>query len=311
MGSTALLSLAQTIPLKPRRLKPGATIGVVAPASPFKREALEQGVAVLHASGYRTRLADGLFEKNGYLAGHDRHRADQLHAMFLDQRVDAIMCARGGFGSMRILALLDYALIRSHPKPFVGFSDITALHHTIFTHTGMVTFHGPMVCTLGRADAQTRASWQAVLSGSRPAGPLTGNHRALKPGKAKGVLVGGNLATLCHLIGTPFARNYENCILFLEETGEAPYRIDRMLVQMKLAGCFEKLAGLVLGSFKDCGIGAQIDTLVRQLFEYSDIPILAGVAAGHQNHNLTLPLGIMAALDADKGELQFLESAVK
>lgn len=307
----AWMNLAHTHPLKPKRLKPGATIGVVAPASPFKREALERGVSVLQDMGYHIRLADNLFEKNGYLAGHDRLRSDQLHAMFIDEQVDAVMCARGGFGSLRILARLDYPLIRSHPKPFIGFSDITALHHAILAKTGMVTFHGPMVCTLGRADMQTRSSWQEMLSGSGSPGTIAGEHRILKPGKCRGVLRGGNLATLCHLLGTPFAGNYKNCILFIEETGEAPYRVDRMLVQMKLAGCFEKLAGLVLGSFQDCGVETQIDALVRQLFDDSGIPVMAGVKAGHGNPNLTLPLGIMAALDADQGELQFLETAVK
>jgi muramoyltetrapeptide carboxypeptidase len=307
----AWMNLAHTHPLKPNRLKPGATIGVVAPASPFKQEALELGVSVLCAMGYHIRLADDLFGKNGYLAGPDRLRADQLHAMFIDEQVDAVMCARGGFGSLRILSLLDYALIRSHPKPFIGFSDITALHHAIYANTGMVTFHGPMVCTMGPAHMQTRASWQEMLSGSGAPGKIAGNHRVLKPGKSQGLLIGGNLATLCHLLGTPFAMHYENCILFIEETGEAPYRIDRMLVQMKLAGCFENLAGLVLGSFQDCGVEAQIDALVRQLFDDSGIPILAGVKAGHGSPNLTLPLGIKAALDADQGELQLLETAVK
>jgi muramoyltetrapeptide carboxypeptidase len=150
-----------------------------------------------------------------------------------------------------------------------------------------------------------------MLSGSGPPRLIDGKHRVLKPGKSQGLLIGGNLATLCHLLGTPFARSYENCILFIEETGEAPYRIDRMLIQMKLAGCFENLAGLVLGSFQDCGFGTQIDTLVRQLFDDSDVPVMAGVQAGHGNPNLTLPLGIMAELDADRGELQFLETAVK
>jgi muramoyltetrapeptide carboxypeptidase len=303
-----LIPLAQTIALKPKRLEPGATIGVVAPASPFKREELEQGLSVLHAMGFDTCLADGLFEQNGYLAGSDQQRADQLQSMFCDDRIDAVMCARGGYGSMRILALLDYALLRSHPKPFVGFSDITALHHTLFCRTGLVTFHGPMVCTLAASDDQTRDAWLHMLCDPETPAPNTGL-RVVSPGSSRGKLIGGNLATLCHLIGTPFASNYADCILFIEETGETPYRVDRMLVQMKLAGCFDRIAGLVLGSFKECGETAEIDRLVRQIFD-EDIPILAGVNAGHANPNLTLPLGIMAALDAENGELKFLESAL-
>jgi muramoyltetrapeptide carboxypeptidase len=304
-----LMRPAQPISIKPKRLESGAIIGVVAPASPFNRDELEQGLSVLHAMGFGTQLADGLFERNSYLAGDDQLRADQLHSMFLDDRVDAIMCARGGYGSLRILPLLDYALFCARPKPFIGFSDITALHHALYRYTGMVTFHGPMVCTLANSDAQSRASWQQVLC-AKGLPPAHGeNTRALQPGRSQGRFLGGNLATLCHLLGTPFAPEYQGCILFIEETGEMPYRIDRMLVQMKLAGCFEHLAGVVLGSFKNCGDAAQIDRLMRQMFD-KDIPILAGIDAGHANRNLTLPLGIMAALDADQGEIRFLEDAV-
>jgi muramoyltetrapeptide carboxypeptidase len=295
-------------PLKPRRLKPGDTIGVVAPASPFEREDLERGLAVLHSLGFATRLADGVFERNEYLAGSDRQRAAQLYAMFRDTDVDAVMCARGGFGSLRILALLDYDLVRAHPKPFIGFSDITALHQAFFQRTGLVTFHGPMVCTLADSDDQTRSAWKKVLcSGGLP--PPAAGLRVVQPGRSRGTLVGGNLATLCHLVGTPFAAKYANCILFIEETGEMPYRLDRMLVQMKLAGCFDRVAGLVLGSFKACGELEKIERQVRQIFDET-VPIVAGLAAGHATPNLTLPLGITADLDAEKGELAFVETAL-
>ncbi|MFZ1985394.1 MAG: LD-carboxypeptidase [Desulfatitalea sp.] len=302
------MAIAQITPIKPRALKPGATIGIVAPASPFKRDDLEQGLAILQNMGFGVRLAEGLFDTRGYLAGEDFCRAAQLQEMFGNVAVDAIMCARGGFGCMRILPLLDYELIRVNPKLLMGFSDITALHHALFVKAGLVTLHGPVVCTLGKADDSTRSSALQAFSGTSPNRLTAPALRAIQPGKGEGRLVGGNLSTLCHLLGTPFAPSYADCILFVEDRGEALYRIDRMLVQMKLAGCFEGVAGIVLGSFKDCGDEADIGDLVAQLFAGSDVPISAGWPAGHGECNWTLPLGIMARLDADKGELAFMES---
>ena len=303
--------MAERIFKKPKSLPPGATIGVVAPASPFKREDLEQGLSILKARGYAIHLADGLFETQGYLAGDDCLRAEQLHTTFCDPRVDAILCARGGFGSLRLLSLLDYELIGAHPKPFIGFSDISALHQAFLIKAGLVTFHGPMVCTLARGDAVTQTSlWQAVGQNQPVQVSVRDqHHRMVMPGKAQGLFVGGNLATLCHLLGTRYAASYENCILFIEETGEAPYRIDRMLMQMKLAGCLDGVCGLVLGSFTNCGEEGDVERLVRQLFDARPIPVMAGVSAGHCDRNVTLPMGIQAYLDADRGELRFLENA--
>ncbi len=295
--------------LKPWALAPGATIGIVAPASPFKKDELEQGMGILQHMGFHVRLSEGLFDARGYLAGEDHQRADRLLAMFSDPDVDAVMCARGGYGSMRILPLLDYEMIRAHPKPFVGFSDISALHHAIFMKTGMVTFHGPVVCSLGQVEDSSRIMLRQALCGQLPRAVVAPAMRPLLPGAAEGRLAGGNLTVLCHLLGTAFAPCFSGCILFIEDCGESLYRIDRMLTQMKLAGCFEGLGGIILGSFKDCGAEADIYILVTQIFEGCRVPIVAGLPAGHADSNWTLPLGANARLDADKAELIFLESA--
>jgi muramoyltetrapeptide carboxypeptidase len=307
-GKAHRMDIAQITPLKPRRLASGATIGIAAPASPFNKEALGQGVAVLRRAGYQVRLADGLFDAHGYLAGSAAHRAAQLHALFADDTVDALMCARGGFGCIHLLPLLDFDLIRANPKPFVGFSDITVLHQAFFLQTGLVTFHGPMVCTLRPDQETTLNSWQHALVHSSPLHFQVAQGHGICPGQTEGILVGGNLANLCHLTGTPFGANYRGCILFIEDTGEALYRIDRMLTQMQLASCFEGVAGVVLGAFKDCGPEEEIRELFGRLFKAT--PVLGGLTAGHGEPNLTLPLGLPARLDADAGQLTLLESAI-
>jgi muramoyltetrapeptide carboxypeptidase len=297
--------------VKPTALSPGATIGIVAPASPFQKDELEQGVGILRDMGFNVRLAEGLFDVRGYLAGEDHLRAAQLMAMFSDDTVDAVMCARGGYGSIRILPLLDYELVRAHPKPFVGFSDITALHHAFFMKSGMVTFHGPVACTLGKDETFSRSALRQALCGHLPTILADKGVHSILPGTAEGRLAGGNLTILCHLLGTPYAPSFKGCILFIEDCGEALYRIDRMLMHMKLSGCLEGVTGIMLGSFKDCGPEADICNLVASVFDDRVIPITAGWPAGHAESNLTLPLGIRARLDADKGELVLLECATQ
>lgn len=260
--------------------------------------------------GYAIRLAEGLFEVEGYLAGKFERRLDQVHQMFSDNRVDAVMCARGGFGSLHLLSHIDYEIIRNHPKPFIGFSDITAMHCAFFARAGLVTFHGPMVSTLGVSDDQTNSSWQQNLCAGN-GGISKHQMYTVKSGQAEGIVTGGNLSTLCHLLGTPFSPSFADRILFIEEINEAPYRIDRMLSQMMMAGCFNGLSGLVLGTFKDCGPDDEILGVVDRVFKDVQRPILAGLPVGHGTTNLTLPLGVRARLDADQAELVYLESPFK
>jgi muramoyltetrapeptide carboxypeptidase len=295
----------------PSRLKPGDTVGIVAPASPFDPDLFNQGLDVLASMGFRTFVPDEIFENNRYLAGSDAHRAKLVTRVFQDPSVDAIVCARGGFGCLRILPLLDFDVMRTNPKVFVGLSDISALLAAITAKTGLVTFHGPLVTTLAKAPEFTRQSMLTAISSDSDLKITPGKGVTIRGGRAKGPIIGGNLTTLCHLLGTPFEPRFENHILFLEDCGEAPYRIDRMLFQMKLAGCFDAITGLVLGSFEECGALDGIYRIFQECFEDIGIPILAGFQVGHGKQNLTIPFGIDASLDTDNQILTFDQPATK
>ena len=297
--------------VKPQALRPGDTIGIAAPASPFDREAFERGVGVLESMGYQVKIPENLFSHQGYLAGSDSERASQLTKLFEDESVRAIFCARGGFGSMKLLPLLDFEAICGQPKILLGFSDITALLVAIYNRCGIVTFHGPLVTSLKRDSEETCSALIDAIGSSRPIALKAGKAVALKPGRASGPLVGGNLTTLCHLIGTPYEPRFDRHILFLEDRGEAPYRIDRMLSQLRLGGRLDRVAGVVLGSFKDCGPLDDLYPIVKDAFRHPDIPILAGFAFGHGTTNVTVPIGVEAILDTEDSSLRFSELAIK
>ena len=292
-------------PLRPPRLEPGDTIGIVAPASPFDTDLFDRGIQTLESMGYQVRVPDDLFERSGYLAGTDEHRADLIHRSFSDQSLKALVCARGGYGSMRLLPLLDFSLIQNNPKIFIGLSDITAALSAIYSNTGLVMFHGPTVTTLSSASPKTRKALQAAISPEQPYELEMENGITIRPGSASGRVCGGNLNTLNHLLGTPFAPEFKDHILFLEDRGEKPYRIDRMLAQMKQAGCFEHLSGLILGDFIDCGSQQEITQIFTEAFTNASFPIVAGCEAGHGEQNLTIPVGLEATLDADQYTLSF------
>jgi muramoyltetrapeptide carboxypeptidase len=290
---------------RPRGLKAGGTIGVAAPASPFDPGELQQGVVLVERRGFKVALADAVFSRNGYLAGSDRQRAALLTDLFTDPAIDAVFCARGGFGSIRVLPLLDYSRIGRHPKILVGYSDVTALLVALHCRCRFVTFHGPMLSTLPSADDESVEALFEVLAGYHPVDYRFAKPVNLMPGKASGPVLAGNLTTLCHLTGTPFQPVYDGCILVIEDRGEAPYRLDRMLNHLKLAGCLDRIAGLVIGSFEDCGSASALFDIVLSLFAESPIPIAAGLAFGHGRSNLTLPIGLAATLDADRGRLTY------
>jgi muramoyltetrapeptide carboxypeptidase len=295
--------------VRPPRLKPGDTIGIVAPAGPFDPEKFMKGKSVLESMGFQTVFEEGVFQKHGFLAGTDIQRADQVNRLFADPTVQAIFCARGGYGSMRILSLLDFETIQTHPKIFLGFSDISAMLSVFFDRCSLVTFHGPVVTTLAKATEKTIIAMKTVLTSDVPFELTPENGKVIKPGVCSGALIGGNLTTLCHLVGTSFEPNFKEKILLIEDVGEMPYRIDRMLTQMKLAGCFNEIAGLILGTFKECGQLNEIVDIFNDIFEDLDIPILAGFEVGHGEHNLTIPMGLGATLDTDKKRLLFHEPA--
>ena len=297
------------LPIRPPRLEPGDTVGIVAPASPFDADLFDEGIKTLESMGYRTYVPDDLFERNGYLAGSDGHRIDIFHRLLADSKIRAIVCARGGYGSMRLLPFLDFSLIQKNPKIIFGLSDISALLSVIYSRTGLVTFHGPMVTTLANAPIETREAMIAAISPDQPHKLEIENGAAIHSGSASGRVCGGNLNTLNHLMGTPFAPDFRGHILFLEDRGEKPYRIDRMLTQMKQADCFQNLAGLILGDFIDCGSPQEIIRIFTDAFDDVSIPIVAGCEAGHGKQNLTIPLGLEATLDADNCRLSYHQPA--
>ena len=293
----------------PNRIKPGDTIGIVAPAGPFDRETFSRGIHAIEDMGFNVFVPPEIFEKNRYLAGSDQHRVQYVNQLFEDNSIDAIICARGGYGSMRILSMLDYDTIRNNPKVFIGFSDITILLSVLSTRCNLVTFHGPVVTSLADASEETKRSlYRNMTSGSKLEINLSGG-RTIKSGVTTGEVCGGNLTMLCHLVGTPFAPDFKNKILFMEDRGEAPYRIDRMLVHMELAGCFHGIKGIILGTFEECGSIEDIYNILEELSVKYPVPILAGFDVGHGHHNLTLPLGLEATLDADRHSLVYHRAA--
>jgi len=295
----------------PAALRPGDTIGIVAPAGAFDHMKLHRGISVVEQMGFKVFTPKGLFEKEDYLAGSDEHRAQILNHLFLEPSIKAVICARGGFGSVRILSLLDYKTIRESRKIFLGFSDITAILTTFQTRCGLIGFHGPMITSLADANTESRDAMYKALTSNRKLIIKPGKGLTLKSGVRAGTVTGGNLATLCHLVGTPFEPDLNGHILVLEDVGEPHYKIDRMLIQMKLAGCFKGLSGLVLGSFENCGTLEGIYRIVERLFKEYDYPVLAGFEIGHGATNITFPVGLKATLDADNHMLIYHSPAVR
>ena len=304
-----------------KRLKKGDTIGLVAPSGAVRTAgALERAAAEIERMGYRVRLGESCGQVYGYLSGSDAVRARDINAMFLDDAVDAIVCVRGGYGTTRILDRLDYAAIAAHPKIFMGFSDITALHIAMLEKAGLATFHGPMATADwddGAIHPFFRASMERALCDEAPMGALENapgypERRTLAPGQAEGPLVGGNLMLITSLLGTPYELDTRGRILFIEEIGEHTYCIDRMLTQLRLAGKLDDCAGVVFGDFKNCPIeypefGLSIEQIIRDIVVPCGKPVLTGLQAGHCTPKLTLPLGARCRLDADARTLTVLE----
>ena len=304
-----------------KRLKPGDTIGLVAPSGAVRTPgALERSAAELERMGYRVKLGQSCGQVYGYLSGADEVRARDINDMFLDDAVDAIVCVRGGYGATRILDRLDYAAIAAHPKIFMGFSDITALHIAMLEKAHLATFHGPMStadCADGPMHPFTRASMELALCAEAPMGALENapgypERQTLAPGQAEGQLVGGNLMLITSLLGTPYELDTRGRILFIEEIGEHTYCIDRMLTQLRLAGKLDDCAGVVFGDFNNCPIeypafGLSIEQILRDIVVPCGKPVLTGLQAGHCTPKLTLPLGARCRLDADARTLTVLE----
>ncbi|MBI9089757.1 MAG: LD-carboxypeptidase [Desulfobacterium sp.] len=290
--------------IMPSYLEPGATIGVCAPAGAFDPVKFEAGLSRIRDMGFRIHLPTGLSAPKRYLAGDDAHRAGIVNDLFQDPRIKAILCARGGFGALRILPHLDFDLLINNPKFVVGFSDITALLVEGVKQCPFPMIHGPVVTSLANGSRETLDSLLLALSGPIP-GIRIANGNTVRGGRASGIFVGGNLATLVSMAGTRFQPDFNDCILFLEDVREPAYKIDRMLTQMAFAGILAGVRGVVLGTFDHCGDETMIHDIVAERFNDPRVPILAGLDAGHGLTNLSLPLGSSVTLDADIHGLTF------
>ena len=308
----------------PERLKEGDMIGLITPGGPIEERQLEETIKKLKSLGFDTYYNESVLLQYGYFAGTDRERADELMHMFVNDEVDGILCVRGGYGSIRILDLLDFELIKQNPKVFMGYSDITALLTSIYEQTGLITFHGPL--GISPFNEFTLKSFKKVVMNP-------GNHYkypyereentednpefdvyTINSGKAEGELIGGNISVLDSMIGSKYEADFENKIVYLEEIEEKTYRVDKMLYHLLYATNLKKSAGIVMGVFSECNINDEprlslkqaIDDLLKPL----DIPVFYGLAFGHIDTIVTISNGIKARMNADKNTLKLLEKAV-
>ena len=305
--------------VKPPALRFGDTVGIVAPASNLKWDDLEAGSAALQRAGYRPFYHDSILDRDLYFAGSVERRARELEEMFARDEVRAILCARGGYGANYLLRNLDFEKINSHPKIFVGYSDITTLLTYFADSCGLVTFHGPMAAKdWAHEDGVDLVSWQAALSASTPWDVALGaGVSGLAYGRAEGVLYGGCLSILVSSLGTPYEIKTAGTILFLEDVAAKPFQIDRMLMQLKLAGKLDDVRGIIFGEMLDCvqtaNQGYRLQEVVTRIVGDLGVPVAFGVRSGHVTaRNITLPFGVRARLTANGGEvtLRILESAI-
>ena len=322
LGSALLSGPAVARPAaKPPRLRPGDTVGLIAPASPDSEPLhLEAVQNTIRGMGLVPKFGQHAADTFGYLAGTDKDRAADIHAMFADRTVRAIFTLRGGWGSARLLPLLDWSLIRANPKLLVGFSDVTALHLAFAERAGFATIHAPNAAN--RWDVTSWNSfWRLAFSGETPllggvAGDDTARITTIRPGEASGRLLGGNLTVLSTLMGTPWLPDFDGAILFLEDVGEAEYRIDRMLNQLALAGVLGIVAGVIFGRCSRCTIGLPdyagftVPQILDQYLAPLGVPVFADANIGHIRDQLSLPVGARVRMDADAGTIQLLEPIV-
>ena len=306
--------------IKPPALQFGDTVGIIAPASNIKRELLQAGCDALRKLGYKPFYLDSIFAKSLYFAGSAERRARELEEMFSREDVQAIVCARGGYGANYLLDKINLANLKSHPKIFVGYSDITSLLTYISDSIGLVTFHGPMAAKdFAHSDGVDLRSWQASLTAESEWAINFGAEsgaKSLVPGSAEGKLYGGCLSMLVSSLGTAYEIHTAGTILFIEDVAAKPYQIDRMLMQLKLAGKFKDVRGIIFGEMLDCSQNKDqdytLEDVVLRVIGDLGVPVAYGLRSGHVSHgNVTLPIGVLAQLNVDKreGSLRILESA--
>lgn len=305
---------------KPQALRKGDWVGIAAPSSPFDPCAFREGVSFLESAGFRVRFLPGLAaRRRGFLAGEDLQRAAELEALFEDRDVKAVFSARGGYGAQRLLDRLDPKVFQENPKLFVGYSDVTSLLSFLVDVCRLVCLHGPLVTEMGLLSDRTRRHLLRCLTKAEPLGPFPLERpRWLHKGRIRAPVVGGNLSVIASGLGTPWELKTAGRILFLEDRGERPYRVDRMLVQLKQAGKLGAVAGLVFGRLDGAETGEKVGRekkLMREVvFDHAaglGVPVLCGVPAGHGGGNFALPMGVLAELDSRKGCFSFLDTAVE
>ncbi|HTK81034.1 MAG TPA: LD-carboxypeptidase [Bacteroidota bacterium] len=306
--------------IKPKRLRRGDVIGICAPAGALASpDAIDKGISYLERLGYRVHLGNNVYKRRGYLAGSDRQRVDDLHEMFRNKHVRAIFSARGGFGSQRIVPLLNYALIRKNPKMVVGFSDITALHLALFSKSGLVSLSAPLVVEMPLRGQAEEIFWRALTS-VKPLGVIRPTDKPIfyQPGRhatATGTLIGGNVSLISAMLGSSYFPALNNPLLFLEEIDERPYRVDRTLQHIRLNNIFGKLQGVILGTFIGCTpVKGRPSLKIQQVFHdaLSDapFPVVSGLRFGHIRNSLSIPFGVIAKIDGKRNQLEIRESLV-
>jgi muramoyltetrapeptide carboxypeptidase len=317
---------ARPAPLLGAALPPGGVIGVPAPASPWEnRSDVLRGVEWWESRGYRVKLAEGVWRRDAYVAGDAKARARDLEALFADPEVDVVQCLTGGYGSAQLIPNLALEVIAANPKPFIGYSDITALHVALRQATGLVTFYGPHLWTVGAREtsAFTRDRMLAVLSGDGtgpvPADPDDPYVRPLRGGRVTAPLVGGCLWLLAQTMGTPWEVRLDGCILFIEDFDAPPWYIDGMLTQLGHAGKLDNLAGVVVGEMAKCDWSESrpewprtksLEDVLEERLEPLGVPVLYKLPLGHGRHLATIPLGVLATLDADARTLEIVQAAL-
>lgn len=309
--------LSPTTIVKPPRLQVGDTVGLIAPAGVFEPKYIEVVKQYLTELGLKAKLGAHILDRYGYLAGKDADRAADVNAMFSDRSIKAIITVRGGWGCNRILPLLNYPLIRSHPKILMGYSDITSLLLAINARSQIITFHGPVATSTWSPfmlDYLKRILFtgEAVTMQNSNTGEV--RVETIAPGKARGKLVGGNLSVLSAMVGSPYLPSWYKSILFVEDTNEDIYRIDRMLTQLQNAGILNQIAGFIFGQCTDCSLGDEPSFTLMQVLQDRilplNIPAWYGSMIGHIKDKFILPIGLEVEIDADAGTIKLLEAAV-
>ncbi len=310
--------------IKPKKLLKKDVIGIISPASsPIETESIERSVRYLENLGYRVEIGENVGKFKGYLAGSDQERVDDIHFMFKNKSVRAVFCIRGGYGASRLLDKINYKIIKENPKIFVGYSEITALQMAFFQKTGLITFAGPMLAQdfSNSISSFTEENFWKTITSNKKAGrikyPNDDKLPGITKGGASGRIIGGNLAVFASLIGTNYFPALKGKILLLEDVGELPYKIDRILNQFRLLKVFKSVEGLILGRFVDCyehdpskrtlTLGEVMDDYLHPL----NIPIIYTFPHGHIEDKLTVPLGIKVKMNATKGFVEYLEAPVK